>query len=102
MRLLPAFLEVAEFYRRVQKALPGREVPVIIEPKIDGVAVSLFYENGALQYAATRGDGVTGDDITQNARTIRTIPRKLHGHAPARLEVRRGVSAQEWVCAVEP
>ncbi len=80
--------EVAEFYRRVKKALPGRDVPVIIEPKIDGVAVSLFYENGALQYAATRGDGVTGDDITQNARTIRTIPRKLHGHAPARLEVR--------------
>ena len=80
--------EVAEFYRRVQKALPGREVPVIIEPKIDGVAVSLFYENGALQYAATRGDGVQGDDITQNARTIRTIPQRLKGHAPERLEVR--------------
>ncbi len=81
--------EVAEFYRRVQKALPGREVPVIIEPKIDGVAVSLFYENGALKYAATRGDGVVGDDITQNARTIRTIPRGLHGDAlPERLEVR--------------
>ena len=80
--------EVAEFYRRVQKALPGRDVPVIIEPKIDGVAVSLFYEDGALQYAATRGDGVTGDDITQNARTIRTIPRQLNGHAPTRLEVR--------------
>ena len=81
--------EVAEFYRRVQKALPGREVPVIIEPKIDGVAVSLFYEKGALQYAATRGDGVTGDDITQNARTIGTIPRRLHGGGvPAKLEVR--------------
>ena len=81
--------EVAEFYRRVQKALPGREVPVIIEPKIDGVAVSLFYEKGALQYAATRGDGVTGDDITQNAHTIKTIPRRLHGKGvPAELEVR--------------
>ena len=80
--------EVVEFYRRVQKALPGRDVPVIIEPKIDGVAVSLYFENGLLQYAATRGDGVTGDDITQNARTIRTVPRKLHGHAPTRLEVR--------------
>ena len=81
--------EVAEFYRRVQKALPGREVPVIVEPKIDGVAVSLFYEKGALQYAATRGDGVTGDDITQNARTIRTVPRRLHGEGvPAELEVR--------------
>ena len=52
--------EVVEFYRRIQKALPGRDVPVIIEPKVDGVAVSLFYDNGALQYAATRGDGVTG------------------------------------------
>ena len=81
--------EVAEFYRRVQKTLPGRAVPVVIEPKIDGVAVSLFYEGGALRYAATRGDGVTGDDITQNARTIRTIPRHLHGPSlPERLEVR--------------
>ncbi len=81
--------EVAEFYRRVQKVLPGREVPVVIEPKIDGVAVSLFYEGGVLRYAATRGDGVTGDDITQNARTIRTIPRHLHGDTlPERLEVR--------------
>ena len=81
--------EVAEFYRRVQKALPGRAVPVVIEPKIDGVAVSLFYEGGTLRYAATRGDGVTGDDITQNARTIRTIPRHLHGKSlPERLEVR--------------
>ncbi len=80
--------EVAEFYRRVQKALPGRDVPVVVEPKIDGVAVSLFYENGLLQYAATRGDGVQGDDITQNARTIRTIPPKLRGNAPEKLEVR--------------
>ena len=80
--------EVVEFYARVKKALPGRDVPVIIEPKIDGVAISLYYEDGILQYAATRGDGATGDDITQNARTIRTIPRKLHGKAPARLEVR--------------
>jgi DNA ligase (NAD+) len=80
--------EVGEFYRRVQKALPNRDIPVIIEPKIDGVAVSLFYEQGALQYAATRGDGVVGDDITQNARTIHTIPAKLRGPAPEKLEVR--------------
>ena len=80
--------EVAEFYRRVQKALPARDVPVVIEPKIDGVAVSLFYENGALQYAATRGDGVQGDDVTQNARTIRTIPHRLRGSTPEKLEVR--------------
>lgn len=80
--------EVAEFYRRVQKALGDRPAPVVIEPKIDGVAVSLFYEHGALRYAATRGDGVTGDDITQNARTIRSIPHRLRGAAPAQLEVR--------------
>lgn len=81
--------EVAEFHRRVQKALGGRPAPVVIEPKVDGVAVSLFYENGALRYAATRGDGVTGDDITQNARTIRSIPHRLRGEEPPRqLEVR--------------
>ncbi|MBV9127992.1 MAG: NAD-dependent DNA ligase LigA [Verrucomicrobia bacterium] len=81
--------EVAEFYQRVRKALPGREVPVVIEPKVDGVAVSLFYEAGRLVYAATRGDGVTGDDITQNIRTIRTVPPRLRGDDfPAELEVR--------------
>ncbi len=80
--------EVAEFYQRVQKALPGRAVPVVIEPKVDGVAVSLFYEEGRLQYAATRGDGVVGDDITQNIRTIRSLPTRLHKGFPARLEVR--------------
>lgn len=80
--------EVGEFYARVLKALPGREIPVVIEPKIDGVAVSLFYEDGRLQYAATRGDGVTGDDITQNVRTIRTVPHRLKAGFPARLEVR--------------
>jgi DNA ligase (NAD+) len=80
--------EVGEFYRRVQKLLPGVEIPVVIEPKIDGVAVSLLYEDGVLQYAATRGDGTTGDDVTQNVLTIREVPRKLkHGH-PRILEVR--------------
>jgi len=64
-------------------------VPVVIEPKVDGVAVSLLYENGALSYAATRGDGNTGDDITQNVLTIRSVPRRLKGsHAPAIFEVR--------------
>ncbi len=80
--------EVGEFYARILKALPGREVPVVVEPKIDGVAVSLFYEDGRLQYAATRGDGVVGDDITQNVRTIRTVPHRLKDGYPARLEVR--------------
>ena len=66
--------EVAEFYRRLEKLLPSQKIPVVIEPKVDGVAVSLLYENGELRYAATRGDGNVGDDITQNIRTIRSVP----------------------------
>src|SRR5947207_5198195 len=74
--------EVANFYRRITKLLPDEKVPVVIEPKVDGVAVSLLYENGKLRYAATRGDGVLGDDITQNVRTIRSAPERLRGAAP--------------------
>src|SRR4051812_43925681 len=58
--------ELADFYARLSRLLPGKKIPVVVEPKVDGVAVSLLYEKGELQYAATRGDGVTGDDITQN------------------------------------
>src|SRR6478672_2042799 len=50
--------EVANFYRRVTKLLPDQKIPVVIEPKVDGVAVSVMYENGTLKYAATRGDGL--------------------------------------------
>src|SRR6188472_3889711 len=71
--------EVAEFYRRLQKALPDEPIPVVIEPKVDGVAVSLLYEKGELRHAATRGDGMVGDDITQNIRTIRSVPVRLSG-----------------------
>src|SRR5438309_10995004 len=80
--------EVANFYRRITRLLPGEKVPVVIEPKVDGVAVSLLYENGKLRYAATRGDGLVGDDITQNIKTIRSIPEKLPGAAPKGFEVR--------------
>ena len=80
-------VEVADFYRRLERLLPGQTVAVVIEPKVDGVAVSLLYENGKLKYAATRGDGTVGDDITQNIRTIRTVPVQLKD-APARLELR--------------
>ncbi len=80
--------EVASFYRRLEKLLPNEKIPVVIEPKVDGVAVSLLYEEGELRYAATRGDGTTGDDITQNIRTIRSIPARLKGRAPKLLEVR--------------
>ena len=69
--------ELIEFYQRVRKGLGHDDVGVTIEPKIDGVAVSLVYRNGKLDYAATRGDGSTGDDITHNVRTIRSIPMEL-------------------------
>lgn len=71
--------ELITFYQRLRKALGRDDVHVTIEPKIDGVAVSLYYENGRLKYAATRGDGTTGDDITHNVRTIRSIPLQVAG-----------------------
>ncbi len=80
--------EVGDFYHRLERLLPEEAIPVVIEPKVDGVAVSLLYEKGELRYAATRGDGSVGDDITQNIRTIRTVPDRLKGKAPAILEVR--------------
>jgi len=80
--------EVANFYARIMRLLPNEKIPVVIEPKVDGVAVSLLYENGKLKYAATRGDGLVGDDITQNIRTIRSVPERLRGAAPKILEVR--------------
>ena len=80
--------EVGAFYRRIEKLLPNEKIPVVVEPKVDGVAISLLYEKGRLQYAATRGDGTVGDDITQNVRTIRSVPQQLQSGAPALLEVR--------------
>jgi DNA ligase (NAD+) len=80
--------EVTAFYARISRLLPDEKIPVVIEPKVDGVAVSLTYENGKLHHAATRGDGVVGDDITQNIRTIRTVPDRLRGSAPGVLEIR--------------
>ncbi|MBI4324384.1 MAG: NAD-dependent DNA ligase LigA, partial [Chloroflexi bacterium] len=70
--------EVREFVARVQRLLPGEPLDWIVEPKVDGVAVNLRYEQGRLTVGATRGDGTTGDDITANLRTIRSIPLKLH------------------------
>jgi DNA ligase (NAD+) len=80
--------EVANFYKRISRLLPDENIPVVIEPKVDGVAVSLMYEKGRLKHAATRGDGFVGDDITQNIKTIRSVPHRLRGHAPDVLEVR--------------
>jgi len=80
--------EVANFYARITRLLPNEKIQVVIEPKVDGVAVSLLYEKGKLKYAATRGDGLVGDDITQNIRTIRSVPERLRGATPRILEVR--------------
>jgi len=80
--------EVKNFYVRLQRLLPSEKIPVVIEPKVDGVAVSLVYENGRLRQAATRGDGNIGDNITQNIRTIRSVPERLRDMAPKLLEVR--------------
>ena len=80
--------EVKNFHARIQRLLPDERIPVVIEPKVDGVAVSLIYENGKLRQAATRGDGAVGDSITQNIRTIRSVPERLRGGAPKLLEVR--------------
>jgi DNA ligase (NAD+) len=69
--------EVREFVARVQKLLPGVTLEWTVEPKIDGVAVSIRYEDGLLAVGTTRGDGTTGDDITANLRTIRSVPLHL-------------------------
>lgn len=80
--------ELVEFYNKLVRTLGTDTVPVSVEPKIDGVALSIMYRNGRMNYAATRGDGEVGDDVTTNVRTIRTIPLTLPADAPAVLEVR--------------
>jgi len=83
--------EVAEFLGRVRRFLnlpEGTEIEVTAEPKIDGLSISLRYENGKLVQAATRGDGAEGENVTANVKTIGDVPEKLTGKAPAVLEVR--------------
>ncbi|MDY6979531.1 MAG: NAD-dependent DNA ligase LigA [Pseudomonadota bacterium] len=81
--------EVQAFDRRARDKLQIESIEYAVEPKLDGLAISLLYENGKLVRGATRGDGTTGEDVTQNVRTIETIPLKLRGSDyPARLEVR--------------
>src|SRR5580704_14787554 len=66
--------EVRNFVARVQKFLPGETLEWVLEPKVDGVAINLRYENGVFAVGSTRGDGTTGDDVTANLKTIRSIP----------------------------
>ncbi len=79
--------ELREFDRRVRKLLPGEAITYVVELKIDGVAISLVYENGQFTAGVTRGDGEVGDDVTHNLKTIRETPLSLPEN-PARLEVR--------------
>ena len=88
--------EMREFDARIRKALGAESVDYVLEPKVDGVSISLRYENGVLATAATRGDGKTGDDVTANAKTIRSIPLRIPTAAPvfeARGEVYLGKAA---------
>jgi DNA ligase (NAD+) len=81
--------ELVEFHRRVVERLSTPQITYCCEPKLDGVAVSIVYEGGLLTQAATRGDGVSGEDITANVRTIRNVPLMLSGEGiPPYLEVR--------------
>ncbi len=79
--------EIKDFINRVTKAV-GNNVEFVCELKYDGVAISLTYQNGLLTQAVTRGDGVRGDDVTNNIKTIKAIPLRLRGDFPEELEVR--------------
>ena len=79
---------LTHWFERFHRNLGHSKVALAVEPKIDGVAVSVVYKNGVLDYAVTRGDGATGDDITQNIKTIKTIPLRLPENAPELFEVR--------------
>lgn len=89
--------DVREFYERVQAGLDGEPFAICCELKFDGLSISLHYEDGALVRALTRGDGVRGDDVTANVRTIRSIPLQLPagGDWPRRFEI-RGEVLMPW------
>lgn len=87
--------EVTEFYERVRKSL-NEDFEICCEMKFDGTSISLTYEDGKLVRAVTRGDGVKGDDVTDNVKTIRTIPLVLHGSGyPSSFEM-RGEILMPW------
>lgn len=80
--------EFLAFHSRVVSELDGSAAEYSVEPKLDGVSLSLVYRNGVLYRAGTRGDGITGEDVTENARTIRSIPLRLDAEQPVNVEVR--------------
>lgn len=84
--------ELDEWHARLQKALPGEKMSWVVELKVDGVSASLTYKKGALVLGATRGDGLYGEDVTHNIRTIRSVPLRLKpsvlGPAPDTIEIR--------------
>lgn len=80
--------ELDQYFLRVSKEMPGEPIEYVCELKMDGVAVSLLYENGFYRGGATRGDGAVGEDITDNLKTIESLPMRLLGQAPPVLEVR--------------
>src|SRR6185436_7265394 len=81
--------DLTDFDRKARERL-GRDGPIdyAAEPKLDGLAIAVTFRNGEYFRAATRGDGVTGEDVTANVATIRSVPRRLRGKPPALLEVR--------------
>jgi DNA ligase (NAD+) len=80
--------DVLDFDRRARERLDVERIAYSVEPKLDGLAISVRYEKGRLVQAATRGDGMRGEDVTANVRTIRSVPLKLRARVPALLEVR--------------
>ena len=81
--------ELKEFDKQIKKGLgQEKDVEYVAEPKLDGLAVELVYENGILTHGSTRGDGTTGEDITQNLKTIRAIPLVINKNPPSLLEIR--------------
>lgn len=89
--------DVADFYERTRKGLEGEEFEICCEMKYDGTSISLTYEHGKLVRAVTRGDGEKGDDVTDNVKTIRSIPLVLHGNDyPDSFEI-RGEILMPWV-----
>lgn len=91
--------ELSDFFTRLQKGLGREKIDCVIEPKVDGVAITIRYENGVLKHGATRGDGQTGDDVTNNLKTIQRLPLRLPKDGPQTFEVRGEVFMPKAVFA---